>query len=53
MLKAFYDKTCLPKCTGNSLEMEFEYLNVSVAQKLTDLGFLAPKQLFQTDKLIR
>ena len=37
MLEALYDKTCLPKCSGNWLEMHFEYLNVSVAQKLTEL----------------
>ena len=37
MLEAFYDKTCLAKCFGNCLEMHFEYLHVSVAQKLTEL----------------
>ena len=37
MLEALYDKTCLPNCVGNSLEMHFEYLNISVAQKLTEL----------------
>ena len=41
MLEAFYDKTCLAKCSGNCLEMHFEYLHVSVAQKLTEL------QIFQ------
>ena len=39
MLEALYDKTCLPKCSGNWLEMHFEYLNVSVAQKLTEFWF--------------
>ena len=39
MLEALYDKTCLPKCSGNSLNLHFEYLNVSVAQKLTELRF--------------
>ena len=37
MLEAFYDKTCLGKCSGNCLEMHFEYSHVSVAQKLTEL----------------
>jgi len=37
MLEALYDKTCLPNYVGNSLEMHFEYLNISVAQKLTQL----------------
>ena len=37
MLEAFYDKTCLAKCFENCLEMHFEYLHVSVAQKLTEL----------------
>ena len=37
MLEAFYEETCLLKCSGNWLEMHFEYLNVSVAQKLTEL----------------
>ena len=37
MLEALYDKTCLPKCVGNSLEMHFECLNISVPQKLTKL----------------
>ena len=41
MLEAFYDKTCLSKCVGNSLEMIFEYLNISVAQKLTELQILS------------
>ena len=35
MLEALYDKTCLAKCSGNSLEMHFEYLNIYVAQKLS------------------
>ena len=38
MLESFYDKTCLAKCSGNCLEMHFEYSHVSVAQKLTELG---------------
>ena len=37
MLETFYDKTCLAKYIGNRLEMHFEYLPVSVAQKLTEL----------------
>ena len=37
MLEAFSDKTCLAKCSGNCLEMHFEYSHVSVAQKLTEL----------------
>ena len=41
MLEAFYDKTCLAKCSGNCLEMNFEYSHVSVAQKLTELQILA------------
>ena len=39
MLETLYEKTCLPKCSGNSLNLHFEYLNVSVAQKLTELHF--------------
>ena len=39
MLESFYDKTCLAKCSGNCLEMHFEYSHVSVAQKLTELHF--------------
>ena len=39
MLEALYDKTCLPKCSENWLEMHIEYLNVSVAQKLTEFWF--------------
>ena len=46
MLEAFYDKNCLPKCAGNSLEMHFEYLNISVVQKLTEL------QIFGCHKLL-
>ena len=41
MLEAFYDKTYLAKCSGNCLEMHFEYLHVSVAQKLTELQIFA------------
>ena len=37
MLEALYDKICLPKCAGISLEINFEYLRISVAQKLTEL----------------
>ena len=37
MLEALYDKTYLEKCFGNSLEMHFEYLIISIAQKLTEL----------------
>ena len=37
MLEAFYGKTCFANCFGNCLEMNFEYLNVFVAQKLTEL----------------
>ena len=39
LCQAFYDKTCLAKCFGNRLEMHFEYLHNSVAQKLTELQF--------------
>ena len=45
MLEALYEKTCLPKCSGNSLNLHFEYLNVSVAQKLTELRFFLAQQL--------
>ena len=45
MLGAFYDKTCLAKCSGNSLEMHFKYLHVSVAQKLTELQIFGCHQL--------
>ena len=45
MLEAFYDKTCLAKCSGNYLEMHFEYLHVSVAQKLTKLQIFGCHQL--------
>ena len=37
MLEASYAKVCLAKCSGNCLEMNFEYWNFSVAQKLTEL----------------
>ena len=39
MLEASFAKVCLAKCSGNFLDMNFEYLNVSVAQKLTKLQF--------------
>ena len=39
MLEALYQKTCFPKSSGNSLDMNFEYLNVSLSQKLTELLF--------------
>ena len=45
MLKALHQKTCLPKSSGNSLEMNFEYLNISVAQKLTELRFFPYQEL--------
>ena len=45
MLEALYDKTCLPKCVRNSLQMQFEYINVSVAQNLTKLGIIGWHQL--------
>ena len=45
MLEAFFDITCLAKCFGNCLEMHFEYLHVSVAQKLTELRFFLYQQL--------
>ena len=45
MLEAFYDKTCLTKCSGNCLEMHFEYLHVSVPQKLTELQIFGCHQL--------
>ena len=38
-LEASYAKVCLAKCSGNWLEMNFEYWNFSVAQKLTELRF--------------
>ena len=41
MLDALYEKTRLAKCSGICLEMHFEYLNVSVAQKLTELQFFS------------
>ena len=34
---AYYNKICLSKCVGNYLEMHFEYLHVSVAQKPSEL----------------
>ena len=34
-------KTCLPKSSKKSLYMNYEYLNVSVAQKLTELQFFS------------
>ena len=37
MFEALYQKTCFPKSSGNSLNMNFEHLNVSVAQKLIEL----------------
>ena len=45
MLEALYQETCLPKCSVNSLDMNFECLNVSVAQKLTELQFFLYHQL--------
>ena len=45
MLEAFYDKTCLANCSGNCLEMHFEYLHVSVAQKLNELQIVGCYQL--------
>ena len=39
MLEALYQKTCLPKSSGNFLDMNFEYLNVSVAQELTEIYY--------------
>ena len=45
MLEALYQKTCLPKSSGNSLDMNFEDLNISVAQKLTELRFFLYQQL--------
>ena len=45
MLEAFYDKTCLAKCSGNCLEMHFEYSHVSAAQKLTELQIFGYYQL--------
>ena len=47
MLEAFYDKTCLAKCFGNCLEMHFEYLHVSVAQKLIELQIFGCHQLLK------
>ena len=51
MLEALYDKTCLTKCFGNFLEMNFEYLNVSVAQKLTELQFFRSHQVYMLEAL--
>ena len=34
MLQALYDKIYLPKCAENWMEMNFEYLNISLDQKL-------------------
>ena len=48
MLEAFYDKTCLAKCSGNCLEMHFEYSHVSVAQKLTELRILAVRDTLKS-----
>ena len=45
MLEALYKKTCLPKCSRNSLNLHFDYLNISVAQKLTELRFFLAQQL--------
>ena len=45
MLEAFYDKTCLAKCSGNCLHMHFEYQHVSVAQKLAELSIFWCHQL--------
>ena len=45
-VRGLLSKSCLPKSFGNFLDMNFEYLKVSVAQKLTELEFLAPKQVF-------
>ena len=45
MLKALYDKSCLVNCVGNSLEMDFEHINVSVPQKLTELQIFGCHQL--------
>ena len=33
MLEALYDKTFLPKCVGNSLEMHFEFLTCFCSSK--------------------
>ena len=51
MLKALYDKSCLVNCVGNSLEMDFEHINVSVPQKLTELHIFGCPQLFFTLRL--
>ena len=45
MLEALYEKTCLPKCSGNTLNLHFEYLNDSVAQKITELQIFGCHQL--------
>ena len=34
MSEALYEKICLPKCLGNLLNMNFEYLNIYEAKKL-------------------
>ena len=37
MIETSCVKVCLTKCSGNCLEIYFEYSHVSVAQKLTEL----------------
>ena len=52
-VESLYDKTCIAKYFGNSQEMHFEYLNVSVAQKLTELqNFGCHQLLFDVKGLV-
>ena len=37
ILEAMYDKTWFLKCNENLLAIHFDYLNITVAQKLTKL----------------
>ena len=48
VLEASNAKVCLAKYSGNSLDMNFEYWNFSVAQKLFFMDFF----LFQLSKLL-
>ena len=45
MLEAFFEKTYLPNCSGNLLEMHFEYLNIFNVKKFTELRFFLAQQL--------